>query len=256
MRFKSWMFGAALLTALTPLALPAAEAGRTFWSLGDFTWVKRVPAEAGAAPNAQPAQVSADEIRTLLASVRAKVDGKVVPLFSSNELRDLTEALSDALALSQPGEDLIMVSSSRRDRLFARQEAATARLFVHGGALNLLVHDARLSFMDRYLDENVTPTFVFGSRITPSAAQLQSSRGTGLRPDWLVLPLAPAASAASVLGAAPVQVAAPTPAASAAGEAAYEAKAERLRTLKRLRDENLISEAEYQEKREAILKSL
>ena len=102
---------------------------------------------------------------------------------------------------------------------------------------------------------------------------------------WLTFPLAvqapsPAALAAPVATVVPVQVAAPVltapavpvpaptvaatpaPAASPKGttatgeDAAYEAKAQRLRTLKRLRDENLISEAEYQEKREAILKTL
>ena len=36
----------------------------------------------------------------------------------------------------------------------------------------------------------------------------------------------------------------------------YEAQAQRLKALKKLREENLLSEAEYQDKRDAILKTL
>jgi hypothetical protein len=53
---------------------------------------------------------------------------------------------------------------------------------------------------------------------------------------------------------APVPAAAPAPPVRDA--AFYAAQTERLRALKKLRDEHLITEAEYQAKREAILKTL
>jgi hypothetical protein len=238
---------AMLMVAMAPLVVSAADAGKTYWNVGSFTWVKRVPAEPGAALNAQPTQLSEEAIEALLSRVRATVAGKDFPLFARDELRDLLPALSEALALAQPGEDLLLVSSSRRGRI-ERAEALTARLFVHRGALNLIVHDVRLSFMERWLEEAVQPKFVHGSRTNASAAVLSAPRGTCLRPDWLVLPLI------QVTAAAP---AAATPPSAAPAEAASgEAQAQRLRTLKRLRDENLISEAEYNEKRDAILKTL
>ena len=244
---RHWMRQAMLMVALAPLALSAANAGQTYWSVGSFTWVKRVPAEAGAALNAHPAQLSEEAIQALLSRVRATVQGKTVSLFARDELRDLLPALSEALALAQPGEDLLLLSSSRRSRI-ERAEALTARLFVREGALNLIVHDVRLSFMDRWLEEAVQPEFVYGSRTNASSAELSAPLGTRPRPDWLVLPLVQA----TVPAAAPATPQAP----SSAEVASYEAKAQRLRTLKRLRDENLISEAEYQEKRDAILKTL
>jgi hypothetical protein len=68
---------------------------------------------------------------------------------------------------------------------------------------------------------------------------------------------APAPVAATAPAAIAVPTAAPAPARTpVANESSYESKAERLRTLKRLRDDNLISETEYQEKREAIMKTL
>ena len=268
MRLKHWMFRVMPLVALAPLALPAAEADQTRWNLGDFSWVKRVPAEPGAAPNTQPAHLSAEAIQALLVPVQATVEGKAVPLFTRNELKDLTNALSEALALAQPGEDLILVSSARRGSLYQRAEGLTARLFLQGGALNLIVHDARVAFMDRWLEETILPTFVYGSRQTASAALLQAPGAKRLRPDWLALPLAPATASAAAPAvapaaapaAAPAPVAAPVPATAPAlaarEEEAYQAKAQRLRTLKRLREENLISEAEYQAQREALLKAL
>lgn len=288
MRPRGWMLRTMLLLALAPLALGAGDTGQTKWTLSDFTWVLRVPAEPGAATNAQPAQLSPETLQALLGSVKARVGGKDIPLFTRNELKDLAPALSEAFALAQPGEDLVLVSSSRRGR-FARAEGLTARLFVQDGALNLIVHDARLAFMDRYLEDDVMPTFTYGMRKTTSATLLQAPQAKRLRPDWLAFPLvtvptqvvapapvpvlAPApvpaptpalvpapTPVAAVPVAAPVSAAppraAPEPAPAAREDAAYEAKAQRLRTLKRLRDENLITEAEYQERREAILKSL
>jgi len=276
MRVKHWTVGAMLTIALAPLGLRAAGGEQTRWTLGDFSWVRRAPIEQGAAPNAQPAQLSPEAIEALLAPVRATVEGKQVPLFTKAELKDLANALGEALALAQPGEDLVLASTARRDRTFARAEGVTARLFVQGGTLNLIVHDARLAFMDRWIDENIQPTFVYGARGTASLAQLQAPRAKRLRPDWLAWPLAPvpastpaAVAVAAPVAPAPVPEAPPVPAATpvaapaaapapapAAQDEPYEAKAQRLRTLKRLRDENLISEAEYQEKRAAILKAL
>jgi len=254
-----------LLLPLTLVARPAADAGPTQWHLSVFTWVKRVPAEPGAPTNAQPAQVSAEALRALLAPVRARVEKKEVALFGRDELKELAVALSEALALAQPGEDLILLSTSRHGgTLLDRTEAITARLFVQDGALNLIVHDARLEFLTAYQVMNVQPSFTYGTRGKASEERLQAPLATRLRPDWLAFPLtapapapAPAATAAPLVAPAPVVPrAAPEPAPATAEAAAYEAKAQRLRTLKRLREDNLISEAEYQERRDAILKAL
>jgi hypothetical protein len=285
-----------LLLVLVPTASWAAT-DQTQWKIDGFSWVQRVPAEPGAPANAQPVALSPEALQSLLARVQARDDGQDVPLFGKDELKELSAALSEAFALAQPGEDLVLLSTSKHSpksgfmaSLLERATALTARLFVRDGALNLIVHDARLDFMDQYLVDNLQPRFTYGSRKQPSAALLQAPQATRLRPDWLTLPLAapapsvvtPAVAPAAIpAAAAPVSVPAPVvalpapapaaatttaPAAPAAApkaapaapaeDAAYEAKAQRLRTLKRLRDENLITEAEYQEKREAILKTL
>ncbi|WP_257314098.1 SHOCT domain-containing protein [Geothrix fuzhouensis] len=264
MRQAHWLATTALFLALTPSGLQADA--RAEWKLGEFSYVKLVPAEIGAPPNAQPVDLSPGGLAALLGSVRATLDGKVVPLFYKDEVAALAPALSEALAQAGPNQDVVLVSTSRRGHYLMRAEGLTARIFVRDGALNLLVHDARLAFMDAWLESNTLPTFVFGSRTQPGDADLQAPGAQRVRPDWLVLPLPPAAAAlppaAAPLPAAPAPApsAAPAPAPKSAPgpreEAAYQTTAERLRTLQRLRDDHLITEAEYQARREAILKSL
>jgi hypothetical protein len=257
-----------MLLALAPTALRADEADQTQWKISTFTWVKRVPAEPGAPANAHPAALPEAVIQAMLAPVQVKDEGKDVPLFSKEELKDLPKALSEALALARPGEDLILVSTSKRNPgvlsgFLERAVAVTARIFVHDGALNLIIHDARLDFLDRYLSDNTTtPAFTYGSRKNASTEMLQAPRAKRLRGDWLTFSLAatPVVTAPPVVAPIVVPIAPPNPApepAPVARDAAfYEAQTQRLKALKRLRDENLISEAEYQEKREAILKTL
>jgi hypothetical protein len=247
-------------------AAEAAAPDRTQWKLSNFTWVMRVASEPGAAANAHPASLSDAAITAALGSVQATVEGRSVPLFAKDELAGLTKALREAFALARPGEDLTLLSSSRRGGLFMEvPQGLTARLFVREGALNLIVHDARLAFLDRYYADKTLPKFQYGSRKMASAESLQAPGATNLRQDWLLLPLtavpvptpaaaAPATAQAATPAAAPA--AAPAPPASTRDAAFYEAQAQRLKALKKLRDENLLTEAEYQEKREAILKTL
>lgn len=258
MRQARWLATTALILTLPPSVLQAGD--RAQWNLGEFSYVKLVPAEAGAQPNAQPVTVPPGSLATLLGSVRATLDGKRVPLFYKDEVADLAPALSEALAQAGPDQDVVLVSTSRRGYYLMRAEGLTARIFVRDGALNLLVHDARLAFMDAWLEFDTLPTFVFGSRTQPGDANLQAPGAQRVRPDWLVLPLAPAAAAPPPAAAAPAPSPAPAsaskPAPNPQEEAAYQTTAERLRTLKRLWDDHLITEAEYQARREAILKSL
>ena len=280
MRHRGWMLWMMPLLLLAPLAGSPASPDQALWKLGSFTWVKLVPAEPGASPNAQPVAISPEVLQATLGPVLAKDDGEDIPLFGRKELLELSKALSEALSLAQPGEDVALLSTSRHGHGFLeRATGLTARLFVRDGALNLIVQDARLNFLDSYQMDNLEPTFTYGSRQAASKASLQAPRARRLRPDWLALPLA--LPAPSLMAPAPATPLAPrpipappvapvavtpvpattaspsaAPKAAPAEDAASEAKAQRLRTLKRLRDENLISEAEYQAKREALLKAL
>jgi hypothetical protein len=235
----------------------AGEPDQTQWKLANFTWVKRVPAEAGAEPSTHPAPLAEAALVEALGSVKLQSDGQEVPLFDPAELKGLTKALSEAFALARPGEDVVLLSTSRRGGGFMDPALGlTARLFVREGALNLLVHDARLDFMGRYSADRTLPDFTYGARKAASAVKLQAPGARTLRADWLALPLAAPATPATTPAAAPVPVSATQPTPPGLRDPAfYEAQIQKLRALKQLRDENLITEAEYKEKRGAILKT-
>lgn len=270
MRHKDWVFGTLLLilapflaSALAPSLASASEPTQTQWKLSEITWVKRLSAEPGAPANAQPAKLTAETLQAALGPVMVAVDNQDQPLFTTEELKPLSKALSEAIALAQPGEDLILLSTFKRESGFMeRATGLTARLFVRDGALHLIVHDARLPFMDRYLADRTLPAFTFGSRTTPGTASLRAKApgAMALRSDWLALPLPtplPTASAPLMLPPVkPASAAAPDVPTGPRDAAFYEAQAQRLKALKKMREENLLTEAEYQQKRDAILKTL
>jgi len=257
------------------------------WTIGDYSWVQLADKEAGAPDNQHPASVTIEQLRTVLGSVQTTVDGKTAPLFSSFEIGDVTKALAAAFAAARPTEDVILVTSARHEGFEFTPHAVTARLFILGGALNLIVHDARYDFYSQARGSNQAPTFTFGSRQSAGVDPLGSNLGVNRRKDWLAInlaagapvaapavqvpgPIVPAGTPApAVAPAAPAVVApaAPAPAAAPAvppaaaapathDKAYYDQVEMRLEALKRLRDRNLITEEEYQKKRREILDTL
>ncbi|MBX3607520.1 MAG: SHOCT domain-containing protein [Piscinibacter sp.] len=254
-----------------------AEPGRRSWTIHEFTTIRLVARESGAVPNQHPAVIQPEVLRSQLAQVRYVVRGDATEaLFAGSELDELVEPLSQALASAGPGDDVLLLSSSRRGGgILTQPQGVTARLFVQGNALQLIVHDTRYEFMNQYLGSRVPPTFTYGSRASSGSPQLRSASAKGPRGDWLALPLivtaatnAPAGPMPAVLpaAAAPAAAATPAPAPAAAPPAAPMPRPrdpgfadeieQRLITLKRLRDRGLITEEEYQQKRKEILQQL
>jgi len=250
-----------------------AGPGQRIWALHEFTTVALVPREAGSVPNRQPVQLQAEGLRQQLALVHSVGRGGAqVPLFAADELAELAQPLAQALERAGPGDDVLLLSTSRRDGgVLAAPAAVTARLFVQDNQLQLIVHDARYEFYDAYRGTHVAPRFTFGSRGAAGEASIRSAAAANVRADWLVLPLqaaaAPAAAPAPLvplvapaLAPAPAAAAVPSAPAPAARRPMDAAGAEdierRLETLKRLREKNLITEDEYQQKRKEILQLL
>lgn len=261
------------------------------WTIGDYSWVQLVDKERGAPDNQHPANLTGEQLKAVLGSVQTTVDGKTAPLFSSIELGELVDPLSKAFANAKPGEDVLLVTSARHEGFEFTPVAVTARLFMQGGALNLIVHDARYQFFNQARGSNHPPSFTFGSRESAGADPLGSNQGANRRRDWLALEVGrgtsvaapavqvpgpitpagatPAAPAPVPAAAAPAAVAAPAAAAPVAplappaaaappvhDKAWYDQVEMRLEALKRLRDRNLITEDEYQKKRREILDAL
>lgn len=236
----------------------SANAKQRVWQVREFSRIELAAREAGAEPNQHPATVSAEVLRQQLAPIQFTGRNGAQALFSADELGDLVGPLAQALGRAGPGDDVLLLSSARRTGdIFVSPMAVTVRLFVQGGQLQFIVHDARFEFYDVYRGTQAPPRFSFGSRSAAGAVSVQSAGVTNRRADWLVIPLQAA-------GAAPAAVVAPQPAAAppaAPARKALDAPAvddieRRLETLKRLREKNLITEDEYQQKRKEILQLL
>lgn len=279
-------------------AAPRAEssaAGGRAWKFAEYSGVRLVPREAGAVPNGHPRTLAPEPLRQALAAINwVDRDGEKKPLFGAGELADLAPALVRAFAAATPEQDVLLLSTSRRDgNVLTIPLSITARLFVQDEALQLIVQDARTDFFGGYRASGIVPRLTFGSRATGSATTLQADGLTLRRRDWIALaasaptapppvvapaaapapivaPVAPAAPVVAAPAAAlPVPAPAPAPAAVPARPAAapaapavkrddawYEEQEQRLRGLKRLRDRGLITEEEYQQKRREILQGL
>jgi hypothetical protein len=252
-----------------PNAPAAARPGKKLWEVRNFSRVMLAPKEAGAVDSDHPLQLQPEGLRQALGKVRVKVNGRDEALFAGDELDPLIEPLQEAFASARPDEDVLLLSTDRREAgLIGTPMGVTARLFVKDGQLNLIVRDARLDFVNRYRGTGTLPTFQYGSRSAVGSADLSAPQALQRRPDWLALSLNPAAEAPKALSL-PVPLVAPAATvapASAAVQPAATARPRdpglmqeielRLETLKRLRDKGLISEEEYQQKRRDILQTL
>jgi hypothetical protein len=249
---------AAALVLLTPLA---AAGPRRIWELTPFTFIKRSHAEPGAPGNSQPLVLEPAALARALATLQFQEGREQGPLFLADEAELLAKPLAEALALAGPDEDLEVLSTNRRsDGFMANPLAVTARIFVRAGRLNIIVHDARLDYMPAYSYAHTLPDFQFGSRTRAGAVALKAEGAEQRRGDWLALPLAaaPPAPAQTTLALPPGPAAPPSLAASAAAPAerpATEAASveQRLRDLKRFREQDLITEAEYVKQKQELL---
>ncbi|HUG24010.1 SHOCT domain-containing protein [Piscinibacter sp.] len=248
-------------------ARDAASAEARMWRLNEFSAVQLVDQEAGAPANQHPATLNADALRTQFARLETVQRQVAEPLFDSEELVELVPVLVKALSLAAPGEDVQLVSTARRGGALAAPRAVTARLFVQGDALQFIVNDTRLEFVNDVRRTRTTPKFGYGSRTQVGDDSVRSSTGASRRSDWVALPLAAltvaAATEPAATAVAPARPAAPA-AAKKPAAAATEARPatlgdeveQRLVTLKRLRERDLISEEEYQQKRREVLEKL
>jgi Short C-terminal domain len=266
------LFGTGGKEAKPVSTVSSAASKRRSWRIGEFTEVRLVSSEPGSEPNAHPGTLSPEALRQMLSTVRTTAAGADQALFAASELDELLESLHEALLTAGPKDDVLLLSSSRRGGgILVPPTAVTARLFIQGEHLNMVVNDSRLEFYYKYRGTGRPPEFTFGSRaLASSQAALQRPGAVSRRADWLEIPLkadaAVVATAATQQGVAPTAgvAAAPPPPVAAQAQPAVPAMTpesadeveRRLATLKRLRDKGLITEDEYQEKRKSVMQRL
>jgi hypothetical protein len=207
-----------------------------------------------------------------------------VAVFESDAARRLAAPLSDALSRAAGDQDVLFaIDMAQKAAIFGSNPVSVAgRAFYQGQRLHLIIGELHISTLpaeyknypigypkiDRRLHPHQTGGRSKETRYDP-AAHFETSDNVGLfvqrgkqRSDWLVLNIDALAGAQKQAPAISTITSAPTvgkPEASStdtvkpAGTASIE---ERLLRLKRLRDQDLISDEEYRRIRNEILNQL
>jgi hypothetical protein len=265
----------------TIIAPPDSAAVRTVRVVFQATYdrVRIERSEPGAPLHQHPVvSLGAEQLRAALGALR-RVDGAERELFNAQELTTIVPPLLQALGELTPQQEVSFAVTGRHGAAgpLVERSVTTGRMFRDADGLHLIVGLAQTQFESKYLGSGLLIAFEPGARAAPVDRTLRiGAQGTGgqRRADWVLLAIGPADASAA---AAPVPAAAPaTPAAPAAAPAAPVApgtaapapaprprdaaflaeQEERLKVLKRLREQNLITEEEYQQKRREILQLL
>ena len=248
----------------------AAAGGKVIWQSGlQFVALKTRPAAVPA--NDQPHAVGAARLRSLLGSLKVKRGDKSSrPVFTGEALKELCPALSRALSVAQPNQDIAFTVVTRGQSpgtkmlLIHVQEplVTTGLVFYRGGRLNIIFGKMHTPFEVRYINTGKPPRLTPGSRTQRIQSGWKVFGGQHMaypkegRADWVSFNM----SASVTPAATPSQKASPKngkPAQAAAnGDTRYQSIARRLRILEKLHANGLITDKEYRQKRQQILNNL
>jgi hypothetical protein len=181
----------------TPNIESTSQQGQTIWSSGK-QYVRLVDSDAASENNHHPAVISAQDLKTILASIYI-TEGFVlkndkIPAFSAGEQQLLSSALSQALARVSQNEDVTFATTATYSSTFTEQQKSNSgRVFMSAnGRLNIIFGLLHADY------ENSASSLFAGKRnrevTLESALSLQPGQhfhidpNTGLeRTDWLVI---------------------------------------------------------------------
>jgi len=237
--------------------------------------------------NDQPVVIEPANLAVALAKLRVHEGSapEAVPLFDNSAARKLATPLSTALSRAAADQDILFaVEMLQKAAIFGSKPVSVAgRAFYQNQRLHLIIGELHVSTVppeyknypigypkpDRRLHPHQTGERSREAHYDP-AAHFETGdevslfmQGGKLRPDWLVLnvsalaaPDQRAAATATIAPAVTSQNALPASAGAAKPSSASPSIEERLRRLKRLREQDLITEEEYNRKRSEILDQL
>ena len=270
-----FLFATALL-----LAAPAGAVETVWQKNNDFVRIEK--ADGGTSPGSLP-KLSADAVRAVLASVQISGDGETGPLMDNDQLSVISGPIANGLAQAGPGQDVTFAVQAKSGILdyLGPPRATAGRVFVDGDSVGLIIgmvhgtyltstfaaDPSRIRTGSRLSAQETEHRILPGGAVTLAVAgrgdwaRISSFAWTGTYGMPLVqTPAAPAAlpAAAVVPGQVPAPVAA-QPATPAAAPAVPQDPAQieqRFAALKRLLDNHMISQDEYDHAKADLLKAM
>lgn len=253
-----------------PISKTAKAPGITVSWQDSYRNILLVPIEKGANSNQHPLTINSEKLCHLLESITVKKNkDDSSPLFPAKAQEELCGVLSEALGQATPEQDIVLhyIHPVYRGMIVDAQ-ISSIRIFAADDQLHFVFGAMRQEFgtirkqYDTQSDNDFTenmwhfdsniPVVNTGSRSVSNAlagGNLNAGRVGKLLEDkknWLVFPLAATSTTQANISAAKVEK---TTTVMLPVE-------ERLKKLQQLKDKNLISDLEYQEKRKQILDSL
>lgn len=282
-RVAQWTSGALALVAAITCAADTPRDVIVLWSAND-QWVKIEPQDdAAAPPNDHPAQLASEAISNALAALRIRIVDEDTAaeaqrsVFTAEELRNLAPRIASGLAKAGPRQDVTFSTIGSHPRaaggLVKDPGVNAGRVFYDDGKINVIFGELQSGYRKRSVYGQRTEDFAprrQGSRTKAAehewalaarpGVELHSNAG-GVRNDWVEIDSAAVASGAAAVSQAPPAATPPAATAAGSGEGAAAAKSgvdleQRLKTLKELRDKNLISEEVYRAKMQELLSEL
>jgi len=283
---------AALASFLTVFGTPALAANVVWQQKDDFVRIE--PAE-GATANPAPSRLpilSPDAVRAVLSAIKLSGEDGQVPFLDEDQLSIIAEPLAKALQIAAPGQDVAFaVHYVSVMSIVGPPKTTGGRIFVDGDAVGVILGQVQESYTRNWvsLDASKIRTGArsapqqTGYRIVPNGfvALARPDRGDWARVSpavWLgpnfampvsspppvyAAPAAPAfappaapAFAPPAAPAAPATAPAPVAPPAAIAPPANPTFEERFAILKRLYDQHLITEAEYEKSKATLLQGL
>ncbi len=224
----------------------------------------RLDRVSGPAQYDHPAEVDLEKLKSALASVVARHEVSLLnrlftqqkeirgAAFTPEEIDLLADRMKIAFSKATPQEQVAFFLTSRKNSLSTLITSGVA--FIQGGELHLILANDQTAVSGEqraYIPrENPLLSYEPGSfELLPQAHQQKIADASGPRMQGMIIslttPLAPAAAEPVVSK----EVKPPLPSSESPLE-------EKFRLLKKLREENLITEEEYKEKKSELLKSI
>ena len=269
-----FLFAAALF-----LAGPAGAVDTVWQKNNDFVRIEK--ADGGTSPSTLP-KLSADAVRAVLAAVQVTGDGDTGPLLDNEQLSIISAPIAKALAQTLPGQDVAWAVHGQSGILdyLGPPRATAGRIFLDGDSVGLILGMVHGTFL--------TSTFAAdpsrirtGSRLSAQETEHRILPGGAVtlavagRGDWarissyawtgtygMPMAQAPTAPSAAIAAPAPVEAA---PAAPAMAPAAVMSAPvpqdpnqieQRFAALKRLLDNHMINQDEYDRAKADLLKAM
>ena len=229
---------------------------------GEYSALSLVAIEAGAVQNQQPLTIKEQDIAVMLEELTFdRGDGRSKPLFDREEVRVVADELARAFSRAGPGQDVVVMSTSRRNEGAVSLPTTVAlRAFVNDQRINLIVGESRADLLSLFRHTGIAPSVNFGSRQMASAVRLSSRQGEAKRVDWVSFLLGSGGKSHSLSEPKTGTNAQPTHSQTNRSvprdEGFYREQASRLEGLRMLHEKHLLTDEEYQRKRAAIVDAM